>query len=252
MTRIADMLRPAWGEHGAWAMGLTSCAAGIAMARSASPAIYLLLPSVALFIGAKGFIARYRRTRRGGVPAAVFGLLGLLCAVPAALQALPAYAAAAALAVPFSILYVLYADSPRWTRSLGVETAGSALLAGSASLPILAARPASLFEALLAGLFFALVFLPGVLRARIPKDPSPLLRAVTSGLALAAAALAACLPLLGLATWWVLLAVPPLLKDGYRAWSVPSWSTRTLGINLTLKGMYVAAVAAACWRPPIT
>jgi hypothetical protein len=249
MSRLADLLRPAWGEHGAWAVGLTSCAAGVAMARSPAPAVLLLLPGVALFVGAKGFISRWRRTGKGLLPAAVVGLLGLLCVLPAALRAPLAFGAAAAIVLPFSLLYAYYAGSPRWTRSLGVEVGGSTLLAGSAAFPILAARPLAEMEALLAGLFFVLVFLPGVLRARIPKDPAPLLRSLAAGLALAAACLAASLPLLHLASWWILLAVPPLLKDGYRAWSLPAWTTRTLGLNLTLKGIYVAAVAAACWKP---
>ena len=242
-------LRGAWGEHGTWVVALVSCGTGLLLARHPGWKGFLLLPGVALFTGAKGLATRYRRSGRGSVPLALFLAAGAACLAPAALAVPRAALALALLVAPFSVLYFAFAHSPRWTRALAVELAGTFLLASTSGFALLLARPEAYAEALSAWGFFGLTYLPGVLRARIPKDPSVAMKAWCTLLALAGPLCLAGLSLAGRCSWWALLAAPPLLKDAYRAWVLPAWSTRTLGLNLTLKAVYVAAVVGLAWRP---
>lgn len=247
--KVRDSLRGAWGEHGAWVVALVSCGTGLLLARHPDWRGLLLLPGVALCTAAKGLAPKYRRSGRGLVPMALFAVGGAALMAPAALAApLPALLLAA-LAAPFSVLYFIFADTPRWTRSLAAETLGTFLLASTSGFALLLVRPQAYAEALWAWSFFGTTYLPGVLRARIPKDPSLALKAGCTVLALAGPSLLAGLILTERCEWWAVLAAPPLLKDAYRAWVLPDWTTKKLGLNLTLKAVYVALVVGLAWRP---
>jgi hypothetical protein len=242
-------LRAAWGEHGTWVVALVSCGTGLLLARRPGWEGFLLLPGVALFTGAKGLATKCRRSGRGWAPLALFLSAGAACVAPAALASPLAALALALLVGPFSAFYFVFADSPRWTRALAVELAGTFLLASTSGFALLLARPEAFAEALSAWGFFGLTYLPGVLRARIPKDPSIVLKVWCTLLALAGPLCLTGLALSGRCAWWALLAAPPLLKDAYRAWVSPAWSTKKLGLNLTLKAVYVSLVVGLAWRP---
>jgi hypothetical protein len=229
-------------------VALVSCSSGLIMARPPSAPALLLLPATALLTASKGLATSLRRSGQGAFPLTLFLLGGAACAAPAAIVSPVAYATLVGAAAPFALLYFAFADSPRWTRSLAVEAGGTLLLATVAGLPILASRPESHSEAAAAWLFFGLTFLPGVLRARIPKDPSRPLRVACSALALASLGVLVVLVLRERAAWWTLVAAPPILKEAYRAWAVPDWTTRQLGINLTLKAIFVGLVVSIGWR----
>lgn len=247
--RLRSWFRGAWGEHGAWAVGLVSVVAGLVMARTLNPAALLLVPAVALMIGAKGLTAVGRKTGGTMFPAMLFAVAGAACAIPAAFRAPWACGALAATALPFGVLYYLFANSTRWTRSLTVEAFGTLLLASACGLPILVARRGAYAEALCAWVFFGLMFLPGVLRARLPKSRQISLKIVCTFAAVGSLALLAAFVVIGRTAWWSLIAAPPTLKEAYRAWALPDWSTRELGLNLTLKAIFVALVVSAAWQP---
>ena len=94
-----------WGEHGAWAMVLTSLGAGLVLGRPPSWQAWLLLPAGAFLTGTKGLAQITRRTGRGWGVLAGFALAGMACAVPTALAAPLPFAVVAAVAGPFAVLY---------------------------------------------------------------------------------------------------------------------------------------------------
>jgi hypothetical protein len=246
---LGSAFRGAWGEHGAWAVGLISAAAGLGMARSLEPGALLLLPATAFLIGAKGLAARYRRTGGGLSALLVLAGAGVGCSVPAAIRAPEACGALAATALPFAALYYVFSNSPRWTRSLAVELLGTLLLASSSGLPIAVARKGAYGESLCAWALFGVTFLPGVLRARLPKSRAVALKAACTLCAAGGLALLAAYVAHGRMAWWGLVAAPPIAKEAYRAWALPDWSTRELGVNLTLKALFVALAVALSWQP---
>lgn len=253
MSRPGEWLRSAfrgaWGEHGAWVVGLVSASAGLVMARSLEPAVLLLLPAVAFVVAAKGLATRVRRSRTGLPGLTLMAAGAAACAVPAGLKIPLVLGSLAAAALPFSLLYFWVADSPRWTRSLAVELLGTLLLASSAGLPIAVAGGGACREAICAWAFFGVAYIPGVLRARIPKTHQVSLRIACTFAATASLGLLAAYAFLGVAAWWSLLAAAPIAKEAYRAWRMPDWSTRALGLNLTLKALFVAAVVSLAWHP---
>lgn len=248
-AKARSALRGAWGEHGAWVVALVSCGTGLLLARHPDWRGLLLPPGVACLTAAKGLATRYRRSGQGRGPLSLFLGAGAACLVPAALSAPLAALALGALAAPFSVLYFFFADTPRWTRALAVELIGTFLLASASGFPLLLVRPEAYAEALWAWSFFGFSYLPGVIRARIPKDPSSALKTGCTLLALAGPSLLLGLVWAGQCSAWALLAAPPLLKDAYRAWVPVGWTTRKLGLNLTLKAVYVALVVGIAWRP---
>ena len=253
LSRLGEWLRAsfrgAWGEHGAWAVGLVSVGAGLVMARSPDPAVLLLLPAVALSVAAKGLATRYRRTRSGLVPTALLAAGAGACALPAALKAPLAVGSLVTVALPFAVLYFFVADSPRWTRSLAMEAFGTLLLASSSGLPIAVARSGGYLEALCAWAFFGLIYMPGILRARIPKTHQVSLKIACTLAAAGSLGLLTAFVVAGRTAWWSLIAAPPIVKEAYRAWALPDWSTRELGLNLTLKAIFVALVVSLAWQP---
>lgn len=237
-----------WGEHGAWAMVLTSLGAGLVLGWPPSWQAWLLLPSAACLVGAKGLAQRARRKGGGWRLLASFGIAGCAFALPAALAAPLPFAVAAILIGPFSVVYFRFADSPRWTRSLFVEVAGTLLMATAGPLALAASRPSTPEDMM--GLWAALgsLFLPGVLRARMRKDSSPGMRA-----------LAAAGAVLGLALWcvlafkeflapWGLLATTVFLGDLWAVVALPQWRVRTIGIFFTFRYAVAALVLALAWR----
>lgn len=245
---LRSSLRGIWGEHGAWAVVLPSYAAGLIIGRPPSVAALLLLPSVVLLTGAKGLAQRARRSGRGWPALIVFGALAGLSALPTALRAPRPFAAVAALAGPFLALYLWRADSPRWTRSLAVEVYGAALLGSAGALAILGSRPGAALDGGLAWATLASLFLPGVVRARLPKDPRVPLRLLCTGFVLAGLGIQAGLVAAGVMAAWGLAAGLSLLGDLAGAWAIPGWSTRRLGITLTVKTSAAALVLALAWR----
>ncbi len=242
-----DSLRGIWGEHGAWAVVLSCYAAGLIVVWPPKIASLLLLPAIVLLTGGKGLAQEVRRTGRGWTWLVLFGLMGGVCALPTALAAPWGFLAAACLSLPFLGVYFLMAGSPRLTRSLVVELYGTALLGTVSGLAYLGTRPASLREAALTWPLFTCLFLPGVLRARLPKAPSPLLRSACIVLAAAGAGLIACYCLIGRLAPWGAFAGLVLLEDIRGALVIPRWTTRRLGMILTFKNAFACLVLAASW-----
>jgi hypothetical protein len=239
----------AWGEHGAWAMALTSLGAGLVLAWPPVLASWLLLPSVVLVTAAKGMAQRARRTGDGYGLLAVFSCAGALFALPAVVVAPLPFLAAGAIVAPFGALYAWYADSPRFTRSLPVELLGTCLVAAGGPLALAATHPAALSDVALTGMALATLFLPGVFRARVRKEPTPWLRSVTAATAVAGLASWCAMAGYGLMAPWGLAAATVFLGDLWSVAALPQWRVKTLGIFFTLRYAAAALLMAFAWRP---
>lgn len=237
-----------WGEHGAWAMALTSLGAGLVLGRPPSWQAWMLLPSAACLIGAKGLSQVTRRTERGWATLAGFALSGLALALPAAWAAPLPFAVVALVAGPFSLVYLRFADTPRWTRSLAAEVTGTLLMASAGPLAVASSRPTSPWDLLGLGASLGSLFLPGVLRARMRKDPSPGMRGLTAASALAGLALWCALVLQGLLAPWGLLGATVFLGDLWAVAALPQWRVRTLGAFFTIRYALAALILALAWH----
>ena len=239
----------AWGEHGAWAMALTSLGAGLVLARPPALASWLLLPSVVLLTAAKGLAQRARRTGDGYGFLVSFSCAGVLFALPALLAAPLPFVAVGIVIVPFGALYAWYSDSPRFTRSLPVELLGTCLVAAGGPLALAATHPAALSDVALSGVGLATLFLPGVFRARVRKEPTPLLRWVTAASALAGLAAWCAMAWHGVFAVWGLAAGTVFLGDLWSVAALPQWRVKTLGIFFTLRYAAAALLMSLAWRP---
>lgn len=238
-----------WGEHGAWAMVLTSLGAGLACGWPPSWQAWLLLPAVVLLTGTKGLAQIARRTGRGWVVLATFALAGAAFALPAVLAAPLPFASVAAIAGPFAVAYLWFAASPRWTRSLLVETIGVLLMATAAPLALAATRPSTPEDLVGFGVALGVLFLPGVLRARMRKDPSLVMRGLTAAAALLGLALWCGLALSELMRGWGLLAATIFLGDLWSVIALPEWRVRSLGLFFAIRYGAAALILALAWRP---
>ncbi len=246
---LGERLRAAWGEHGTWAILLTSACLGMV---AAWPPGWISLATLAGLSGlaaAKVLAVRtWRREEGWGFLLAVSVGSGLAL-LPLLVRAPAATAAVGASGLPFLALYLREAREPRWTRTLLVETAGTLLLATSAGLGILASRPLALADAVLASLAAALLFLPGVPRVRLLKEPRGVFRLAVLLLALTGAATIAVLAATGVTAPWGALAALVFAGDLRAAWVVPAVSARHLGLALTLRSVPAALVLGLAWRP---
>ncbi len=247
MASWKSSLRGIWGEHGAWAVVLSCYAAGLIIAWPPSPATILLLPGIVFLTGGKGLAQKVRRTGRGWPWLFIFGAAGIASVLPTAVKAPLGFAAVAALCAPFLGAYFLMAGSPRLTRSLAVELYGTALLGTVSGLACLGSNPGDLRNAALAWPLFVCLFLPGVLRARLPKTPTVLLRTVCIMLAAAGAALVVVYGLAGRVAWWGVPAGLVFLEDVRGALFIPRWTTKRLGVVLTVRNSLACLVLAAAW-----
>ncbi len=230
-------------------MVLTSLGAGLAVVWPGALAPWLLLPCVVLLTGAKGMAQRARRTGSGYGPLAFLALAGGSCALPAVLASPIPFVIAALLVAPFAWLYVLHAASPAWTRSLLVEVLGALYAALGGPLALAAGRPGAYLDAACLWGALAVLFLPGVLRARMRKDASAALRWATAVSALLGAAVWGGLPLSRLVAPWGFLGAVVFLGDLWAAWVLPEWRVRTMGIVFTLRYAAAALILALAWRP---
>ena len=170
------------------------------------------------------------------------GLLPLLLAAPLPLLAL------GALAAPFAALYAWEAADPKWIRTLGVETAGIALLASSAGFAVLAARPQRFVDAGMASLAAAALFVPGAPRAKLLKAPTATLRAALLALFALGAGFVATLPLLGFIAWWGGLAALSFAADLRAALVIPKYPARRLGLLLLFRNSAAALLLGFSWK----
>lgn len=242
-------LRGIWGEHGAWAMALTSLGAGLVLAWPAHLASWLLLPSAVFLTGAKGLAQKARRSGSGYGMLLLFGAAGGAFALPGAMAAPLPFGVAALLLVPFAVLHVSFAASPRWTRALAVEVAGAFLVAMGGSLALAATRPGAIVDGAWAWAALGTLFLPGIFRARARRDPSLAIRLATSGAALAGLVFWGCLGLAGPMAPWGLAGASIFLGDLWAAWALPEWKVRTLGIFFATRYAVAALLMALAWRP---
>lgn len=238
-----------WGEHGAWAMVFTSLGAGLVLGRPPSWQAWLLLPAVALLTGTKGLAQVARRTGRGWGFLAGFALVGSAFALPAVLAAPVPFAAVAIVAVPFAAAYLGFAASPRWTRSLVVEAIGALLTATAAPLALAATRPSAPEDLVGFGAALGALYLPGVLRARMRKNPSPVMRALTAASALSGIVLWCGLALSGFMRGWGLLAATIFLGDLWSVVALPDWRVRSLGLFFAVRYAAAALLLALAWHP---
>ncbi len=247
MASWRSSLRGIWGEHGAWAVVLSCYASGVIIAWPPAAASILLLPAVVFLTGGKGLAQKVRRTGRGRIWLAIFGTAGVASVLPTAVVAPLGFAAVAALSVPFLGAYFLMAGSPRLTRSLAVELYGTALLGTVSGLAYLGSNPEDLKNAALAWPLFVCLFLPGVLRARLPKTPTVPLRTACILLAACGAALVVAYGLAGRVAWWGVPAGLVFLEDVRGAFVIPGWTTKRLGVVLTVRNSLACLVLAAAW-----
>jgi hypothetical protein len=245
---LRSTFRLAWSEHGTWAILWTSFGLGLLAAWPPGRVTTSTFFGLSALAVAKVLLtpARQGKVSVSAVllpgMAAGFGLLPLLLEAPLPLLALGAVAA------PFASLYAWEAKDPKWTRTLGVEAAGIALLASSAGLAVLAARPERLTDAAVAALTAAALFLPGVPRARLLKYSTTPLRVALSMLFLAGVLWIAALPLLGFTAWWGALAALTFAADLRAALVVPKYPARRLGFLLLFRNTGAALLLGLSWR----
>lgn len=244
---MAITKRDIWGEHGAWAIVLTAWSAGLIVGRPPVSAGLLLLPAVFFFTAGKGIAQKARRSGRSIGLLAAFGFLGALCSVPAALAAPPVFIAVAFATIPFLVIYFFFADQPAVTRALGVELYGVFVLASVAMLVIAASHPRRTSAAVLAWPLFALLFTPGVVRARLLKKKTAALKAAVMVIAALGAAIVVVYVIQGRLAAWTLPAVLVFVEDVVNAVRNPHWTTRRLGVTLTIKNAAAALLLAAGW-----
>jgi len=182
---------------------------------------------------------------------ASFVLAALLCALPAAIAAPWVAGTIVLAAAPFGALYLWVAGDPRWTRSLGVELAGTVLLTSSCLMAAAASRPDAARAAVLLWAAVGSLFPPGVLRARLRKAPTAALRAAVVLCAAGGLAVQAALAHSGRLAPWGLASGSVFLGDLWSAWALPQWSTRKLGAILTIRYSAAALVLALAWRATI-
>jgi hypothetical protein len=244
--------RLAWSEHGTWAILWTSFGLGFLASWPPSWITASTFAGLSFLAAAKVLLTP---ARQGRLPLAIvitlgavagLGLLPLLLEAPIPLFALGAVAA------PFAALAAWEAKDPKWMRTLGVEAAGIALLASSAGLAVLAARPKNLVDAGMTSLAAAALFLPGVPRARLLKAPSPLLRGALLALFTLGAAFVIALPLFGFTAWWGAFAALSFAADLRAAVVVPRYPARRLGFLLLFRNVAAALILSLAWRHPPT
>ena len=93
------------------------------------------------------------------------------------------------------------------------------------------------------------LFLPGVLRARMRKDPNLGVRALTAAAAVLGLAMWCALVLAGLMNGWGLLAASVFLGDLWSVWALPEWRVRTLGLFFAVRYAVAALILALAWHP---
>lgn len=245
---LRSTLRLAWSEHGTWAILWTSFGLGLLVAWPPGWVTASTFAGLSALAAAKVLLTP---ARQGKVPlgatlfpgvAAGLGLLPLLLAAPLPLLVLGLVAA------PFVSLYAWEAKDPKWTRTLGVEGAGIVLLASSAGLAILAARPNHLLDAGVASLAAAALFLPGVPRARLLKQPTTALRVALFVLFLVGVGWTVSLAALGFTAWWGTLAALTFAADLRAALVVPRYPAHRLGLLLLFRNTAAVVLLGMSWR----
>lgn len=245
---MAITWRDFWGEHGAWAIVLSCYAGGLIISIPPSLAGLLLLPSVILLTGGKGIAKKAGRTGKGLVLLTLVGFFGILAAVPAALAAPIPFLLIAIMTLPFLVMYFFSAGSVAVIRSLAVELYGAVLLSSVTMLTIASSGAHDTKEALLAWLMFALLFMPGVVRAKLMKNRSMGLRITTAALAIAGSALIVTYIAEGAVLVWAVAGILVYVEDLVWIVRLPSWPTMKLGIVLTVKNAAACLLFAFCWK----
>jgi hypothetical protein len=126
---------------------------------------------------------------------------------------------------------------------------GTLLMAAAAPLALAATRPSAPDDLVGLGAALGTLFLPGVLRARMRKDPSLGVRALTAAAAVLGLALWCALVLAGRLDPWGLPAATVFLGDLWSVWALPEWRVRTLGIFFTIRYAAAAVLLALAWHP---
>ncbi len=130
-----------------------------------------------------------------------------------------------------------------------VEAIGALLAATAAPLALAATRPSAPEDLVALGAALGALFLPGVLRARMRKDPSSVMRALTAASALLGLALWCGLALSGFIRGWGLLAATIFLGDLWSVVALPEWRVRSLGLFFAVRYAAAALILALAWHP---
>jgi hypothetical protein len=249
---LKNVVRLAWGEHGTWAILWTSFGLGLLVAWPPTWITASTFAGLSFLAAAKVLLTP---ALQGRLPLAVVLVLGILAGagfLPLLLSAPVPLMILGALAAPFAGLYAWEAADPKWTRTIPVEALGIALLASSAGLAVLAARPRSLADAGAASLAAAALFLPGVPRARLLKAPAVNLRIALLALFTLGVSFVIALPYLGFTVWWGGLAAFSFAADLRAALVVPRYPARRLGLLLLFRNVAAAAILGLAWRPVLS
>jgi hypothetical protein len=130
-----------------------------------------------------------------------------------------------------------------------VEATGTLLMATAAPLALASTRPSAPEDLVSLGAALGGLFLPGVLRARMRKDPSLVMRALTAAAALFGLALWCGLALSGFMRGWGLLAATIFLGDLWSVIALPEWRVRSLGLFFAARYAAAALILALAWHP---
>lgn len=248
MAPFKSTARLAWAEHGTWAILWTSFALGMLAAIPPTWLTASTFAGLSALAAAKVLLTPARQGRLSLITVLCLGVLAGLGILPLFLAAPMALLILGALAAPFAALYAWEAADPKWTRTLGVEVAGIALLASSSGIAVLAARPHHVLDAGMASLAAAVLFLPGVPRARLLKVPTMGLRATLLGLFATGVGFTLTLPLLGFTAWWGAFAALTFAADLRAALVIPKYPARRLGFLLLFRNAAAALILGLAWR----
>jgi len=248
-TTSAMHLKWIWSEHGTWAVLWTAFGCGLLLAWPPTWITLCTLVGLSAVAAAKVLALRMHKGHVSLRLVGAYLIAGGAALLPLLLAAPLPLVLAGAVGAPFMAVYLRRSKSPRWTRRLTVEYAGVGLMALSAGLAVLSARPGAMGQAVLASILVASLFLPGVPRARLLKTRESSLRwtlLATSLLGALAFVLAAAA---GFMPWWGALGGLAFSGDLRAGLMAPRVTARHLGLILTLRNAGAALLLALAWKP---
>jgi hypothetical protein len=238
-----------WLEHGTWATLWTTFGFGVLVAWPPAWATAATLAGLSCLAAAKVLAVRIHRGQVSRWVPVGWLLAGAAALLPVLISAPLFVAAVGAAGAAFLAVYFRGSSDPRWTRTLPVELVGVVLMSAAAGFAVLASRPNAVTQAILAWATSAVLFVPGVPRAKLLKARTPGLRAMLLGVGLLGAAAIVLLALSGRIPWWGALAGLVFLGDLRAAVLTPRIKTRRLGMVLTLRNAAAALLLGLTWRP---
>jgi len=239
----------AWLEHGTWATLWTTFGFGVLVAWPPTWVTAATLVGLSAVAAAKVLVARVHRGQMGRWALSTYLVVGGAGMVPLLLSAFSFVLPVGVAGAGFLAVYFQASRSPQRTRTLPVELTGIVLMSSAAGLAVLSAEPAAVGGAALAWGLSAVLFAPGVPRAKLLKSRTAGLRVLLLGMAGVGVAAFVLLASAGWIAWWGALGALAFVGDVSAAVLMRRVGTRRLGMTLTLRNAAVALLVGFAWKP---